>query len=71
MKTLKWLWLTSLAIILFQVFNAVIGAANGTHNFDAESLVGMVLLFALISVALVFFWIFRSAKEKITGKKTS
>lgn len=69
MKTLKWLWLTSLAIILFKVVNAVIGAANGTHSFDAESLVGMVLVFALISVALIFFWIIRSAKEKIIGKK--
>lgn len=68
MKTLKWLWWVALVIIGFQALRAVVGAYNGVYSFDAESFVGMVLTFALLSVVLFVFWIIGRAKEKITGK---
>lgn len=68
MKTLKWFWWAALIAICFKAINAVIGAANGTYSFDAESFVGMVSVFALISGVLIVFWIMGRAKEALSGK---
>ena len=69
MKTLKWLWWAALLIICYQAIFAVIGVAKGAYSFNAESFVGMVLTFAILSVVLFTFWIISRAKEKVTGKR--
>lgn len=71
MKTLKWLWWAALIIICIQAVNAVFEAANGAHSFDADSFVGMVLLFAVISGILFVLWTMGRVKEALARKMSN
>ena len=71
MKTLKWLWLAALLTIGFKLYNMLFAGPNGYNPNDMESFVGMIFAFALISVALIFFWIVGRAKDRFSGKATS
>jgi hypothetical protein len=71
MKTLKWLWLAALLTIGFKTYSMLSAGPNGYNPSDMESFVGIIFAFALISVALIFFWIVGRAKDKFSGKSTS
>lgn len=75
MKTLKWLWIVSLLIVGFKAYGFVMRAYNsdfsGNYSGDMESFVGMVLIFAVLSVVIAFLWIVNRAKSAVVAGKNS
>jgi len=71
MKTLKWLWFIVMLTIVFKLYNLLSAGPDGSSNSDMESFVGMIFLFALISFALIVFWIIGRAKEKFSNQRSS
>lgn len=71
MKTLKWLWFVVILTIAFKLYNLLSSGPDGSSNSDMESFVGMIFLLALISLALIVFWIIGRAKTKFSNRRSS
>ncbi|MFC3613110.1 hypothetical protein ACFORG_04995 [Lutimaribacter marinistellae] len=68
MKLLIWLWSISLAIIGFKVFR-IFNDPAAFSPADTDKLVGMVLVFGLISIAIILGWIFGAVRQKLFGAR--
>lgn len=66
MKTMKMLWLIVFATIAFKVFGIVTNPTNYSGD-QIESLVGMILIIALLSVGILAGWLIGLTRRKITG----
>lgn len=55
----------------FKLYSLLSAGPDEYSNSDMESFVGMIFVFALISVALIVLWIIGRAKAKFSNQRSS
>ena len=68
MKVLKWLWVVALLSIGFKLYSLVSAGPAGYGPKEMDAFVGMVLIFALLSVVLSVLWIIGRARNAVSNK---
>lgn len=70
MKTLKWIWFIVFLTLAFKAYGlfqrAYTSDFSGSYPQDIESFVGMALILALVTGAIVALWVMGKAKSALS-----